>query len=233
MINLTSKDIQGYLSFFCHCETENINLKYCGDMIGFFKDHEGIEEPQKISFSVLDKFLTYWFIRVYLDYDKNTVAEITNLVREFIKWCPSGGIDKKTGVLDDIKKELIHTMSISNKLSNSKKEIRLPQFKFSNNYWAELFKEDFAGNSDYVTSWFTLHDCAGLDALVKIRTKEIFETNGNDMRVLRSAGIKNEIIRLELYRETDKDVWRLVNIGLVYPRRAAPHILGHEARAGA
>lgn len=62
--------IDEYWIFRNYCEKKNINLRYCDALIDFLKNHEGIYEPQDVSFPVLDKFLTYWFIRVYLNYNE-------------------------------------------------------------------------------------------------------------------------------------------------------------------
>lgn len=96
--------IDEYWIFRNYCEKKNINLRYCDALIDFLKNHEGIYEPQDVSFPVLDKFLTYWFIRVYLNYNEKTVDEIINLVGEFIRWNRSSYSIEYIDKLNDIKK---------------------------------------------------------------------------------------------------------------------------------
>lgn len=50
--------VDKYWNFRNYCEKKNINLRYCDALIDFLKKHEGIYEPQDVSFYVLDKFLS-------------------------------------------------------------------------------------------------------------------------------------------------------------------------------
>lgn len=220
--------VDEYYFFRIYCEKKNINLQYCDALIDFLKNHEGIYEPQDVSFPVLDKFLTYWFIRVYLNYNQKTVDEIINLVGEFIRWnCLSYSIED-IDKLNDIKKDLVHVMLISDKVPDLKTKINLPKILFADNYWAKQFELDFKGNGEYITSWFAFQNSnANSDVLIKVKTKETFQMDG-DICLLTSIGIKDEIVRLELFREKKASKWNLVNIGLVYPKRAISHILGSK-----
>ena len=74
-----------------------INIDYIYVLYKYLFLHEQIYQLIEITKDYIEKFIVYWFPRVYLDYTTKEIQEIVRNTRIYIEWC----LDKTNN--DDIK----------------------------------------------------------------------------------------------------------------------------------
>lgn len=149
----------------------------------------------------IEKFIVYWFPRVYLDYTTKEIQEIVRNTRIYIEWC----LDKTNN--DDIKNinfnvleaELLKIQKKSSKIALIKTKIDRPKVMGKRSIWLES-EEEIQQGCEIVSSWFQFIEInSDICILKNIKNNNIYYID--EMNQIKEIGLEDEIITLELYRE--------------------------------
>ncbi len=203
-----------------------INIDYIHVLYKYLFLHEQIYQLIEITKDHIEKFIVYWFPRVYLDYTTKEIQEIVRNTRIYIEWC----LDKTNN--DDIKNinfnvleaELLKIQKKSSKVALIKTKIDRPKVMGKRSIWLEP-EEEIQQECEIVSSWFQFIEInSDICILKNIKNNNIYYID--EINQIKEIGLEDEIITLELYRGKKSDkFWRITNIGLIYSRKAKKYLL--------
>ena len=163
--------------------------------------YEGIHNIDDITTQHIEKFIVYWYPRVFLDYTEDDIRNIVRQSEKYMSRVHNGNMNnyKKEMNFRDLEEELVRIQQISTQISSIKSKINVPHIKGGNSIWNKTDKTE------------------GKDGQIYPIVKD---------NPIRNLFLKDEVITLEIYKEWDVETyWKVINIGLIYSPRAIKNLL--------
>lgn len=200
-------------------ESNSISVNFSYILFKYLFLHVGIKNLEGIEGEVLEKFLVYWFPRVYMNASEEEIREVISQTKVLIQAWPIKA-NFTSEYFDELEEELLRIRGMSLKISRVRQTINRLRIKGGKNIW---IKED--KKSEMISAYFTYpKDCPKGSVVVNIKNNKAYLLKNKEL--LETIGMRNEIIRLEICKTSEHERgWEIINIGLIYSEKCKKFIL--------